>query len=204
MYLLKNLYPENIDSNKMKSILDNSISLGAISFYAFIIHNLDVKPNGDFKKPHYHLIIEWCLTKSHSIRNDIIKFYLDSLYLGNEIQAQCEAIRSVHKQMRYLTHKDNLEKAQYLDSDVISSDFDYYLSLVERSINKSDTDLIIEKYLFFIEECSSKGIYPDRMTILTWWRINGKLNYYISHIKSLNDLTIQIYNFNLKKDKKNN
>lgn len=186
MYLLKNLYVEHLSSEYIKSVLDNALNNNVISFYAFICHNKDINSNGQMKKPHYHLIIEWIYTKSHHINIDIVDYFKDKLYINNLNQAQCESCRSINKSIRYLTHKDNLEKTIYDDSDIVTSDFDYYFSLCEKQIKRSDTDLVVEAYLNWLESLNK---IPNQLEILIWWRTYGKMNYYLSHKKNIEEIS---------------
>lgn len=95
---------------------------------AFIspLHDKDVNPNGESKKPHYHVILMFEGKKSIAQVTEIF----DTI---NGVG--CEVVKSLRGYARYLCHLDNPEKAQYEPSDVrcIASD---YISAIGLAIDK--------------------------------------------------------------------
>lgn len=80
---------------------------------AFIspLHDLDVNPTGEVKKPHYHVIIMFDSTKTSEQACEIF----------NKIGGVgCERVQSLRGYARYLCHLDNPEKHQYLTENVRS------------------------------------------------------------------------------------
>lgn len=74
------------------------------------LHNQDVNADGEIKKAHYHIIL--CYNGPTTFSN-VKKLTVDKL--NATIPQPLESIKGYY---RYLTHKDNPEKAQYSESDI--------------------------------------------------------------------------------------
>ena len=75
------------------------------------LHDKDVKPDGTPKKPHRHVVFAYDGVKTEKqAREDFAK-------IGG---VGCEAVRSLYSMTRYLTHKDDKDKAQYSTLDVLT------------------------------------------------------------------------------------
>lgn len=74
------------------------------------LHDKDVNPTGEPKKPHYHVI----LCYSGPTAYNVVKA-LTNGQLGQTVPQPLEQVRGMY---RYLTHADNPEKAQYSKSDI--------------------------------------------------------------------------------------
>ena len=83
--------------------IDNAIkSFGEIVVrYAYILHDLDVEPNGDIKKPHYHLFIEF--------EKDVSSNTIESRF-GTKVH---QSVKSMEGCIIYMTHKRDISKTQY-------------------------------------------------------------------------------------------
>lgn len=189
MYLLKNVYEEHISSEEIKAILEQEQALANISFWAFVKHNADINPNGEIKKSHYHIIIEWCGKKSHHLNIDIVN-ELKPIWKGAEAQAQVEAIRSIQKQMRYLRHLDNLEKTPYSLEEIISSDLMLYQEYCEKQVSQSESDVILEEFMCWAENPNAD---MNSITFLKWWRAKGKLSYYMTHKRQIEEIAWAVH-----------
>ena len=90
------------------------------------LHDKDVNPTGEPKKPHYHVVLMFEGKKSIAQVTEIF----DTI---NGVG--CEVVKSLRGYARYLCHLDNPEKAQYEPSDVrcIASD---YICTIGLSIDK--------------------------------------------------------------------
>lgn len=73
------------------------------------LHDKDLDPTGEPKKPHYHIIL--CYSGPTSF--NVVKALCDSLK-----QPIPQALEQVRGYYRYLTHKDNPEKYQYDDDEI--------------------------------------------------------------------------------------
>lgn len=75
------------------------------------LHDSDINPNGEVKKAHYHVIL--CFpgpTTQKAVQE------LSNSVLSGVLVKPIESIRGMY---RYLTHKDNPEKFQYKESDIV-------------------------------------------------------------------------------------
>ena len=98
------LYPESAPKNWREILMATGLQC-AIS----PLHDKDVNPTGEPKKPHYHIILCYSGPTSYNV----VKALTDSL--NQPIPQALEQIRGYY---RYLTHKDNPEKAQYSEADI--------------------------------------------------------------------------------------
>lgn len=100
------LYPESAPADWFDRLKQSGL-MGAIS----PLHDKDVNADGEPKKAHYHVILVYGNTTTFNN----VKSLTDSL--NQPIPQALEQIRGYY---RYLTHKDNPEKYQYSDSDIVA------------------------------------------------------------------------------------
>lgn len=106
------LYPESASEDWKEKLLELKTPV-CIS----PLHDQDINPDGEKKKPHYHILITFEGKKSREQIQEITD------KIGSVGQ---ESIQSIRGYARYLTHKDNPEKYQYNENDIICfSGFDY-------------------------------------------------------------------------------
>lgn len=98
------LYPESAPVNWLDLLQATGLQC-AIS----PLHDKDLNPTGEAKKPHFHVIACYSGPTSYSV----VKGLTDSL--SCPIPQPLEQVRGYY---RYLTHKDNPEKAQYSELDI--------------------------------------------------------------------------------------
>lgn len=96
---------------------------------AFIspLHNMDVNPDGESKKEHYHVIIMFDNVKTCDQAQSIFNL------IGG---VGCEVVQSIRGYARYLCHLDNPEKAQYNVDDVKSFCGADYTSIIGLATDK--------------------------------------------------------------------
>lgn len=115
------VYPESAPDNWQEILSRHCVP-------AFIspLHDKDVNPTGEPKKPHYHVVLMFEGKKSIAQVTEIF----DTI---NGVG--CEVVKSLRGYARYLCHLDNPEKAQYEPSDVrcIASD---YIGTIGLAIDK--------------------------------------------------------------------
>lgn len=99
------VYPESAPSN-WKAILEDFFVPAFIS----PLHDSDINPTGELKKPHYHVLIMFDGTKTKEQAESIFNC------IGG---VGCEIVQSIRGYSRYLCHLDNPDKHQYLQEDVI-------------------------------------------------------------------------------------
>lgn len=100
------LYPESAPTDWFDRLKQSGL-MGAIS----PLHDKDLNADGEPKKAHYHIILVYGNTTTFNN----VKSLTDSL--NQPIPQALEQIRGYY---RYLTHKDNPEKYQYSDSDIVT------------------------------------------------------------------------------------
>ena len=100
------VYPDSAKKDWISIIADLKVPV-----FISPLHDQDVNPDGELKKPHYHVMFMFEGKKSED-QFDFIKSLFGGV--GNEL------ILSRKGYARYLCHLDNPEKAQYHISEVIS------------------------------------------------------------------------------------
>lgn len=98
------VYPESAPEN-WKEILQQTGLQCAIS----PLHDKDVNPDGSVKKAHYHVIAVYSGPTSFNVVKNL------TTSLNQPIPQALEQVRGYY---RYLTHKDNPEKAQYDEKEI--------------------------------------------------------------------------------------
>jgi hypothetical protein len=113
------VYPDSAPENWI-SILEDKFIPSFIS----PIHDMDVNPDGEIKKSHYHVILIFEGKKSEDQAIEIFK----SIH-----GVGCEVVQSIRGYARYLCHLDNPEKHQYSPEAVRSlcgADYNGVIGLV--------------------------------------------------------------------------
>lgn len=98
------LYPESAPEDWRERLRETGLQC-AIS----PLHDRDTNPDGEPKKPHYHVIL--CYAGPTSF--NVVRALTDGL--GQPIPQALEQVKGYY---RYLTHMDNPEKAQYSPEEV--------------------------------------------------------------------------------------
>ena len=98
------VYPESAPED-WKEIL----KLKGLTFAVSPLHDNDIDPTGEKKKPHYHIIICFPGPTSDNVVNNIMK------ELNQPIAIPLESVKGYY---RYFTHKDNPDKYQYNDKEI--------------------------------------------------------------------------------------
>lgn len=118
------------------------------------LHDRDVNPTGEVKKPHWHVIA--CYSGPTSF--NVVKGLTERL--NAPIPQALEQVRGYY---RYLTHKDNPEKEQYDENDIVCINGFSILDFVE--LTKSEV-LAIKKELQTLIRDADILEYADFMDIL--------------------------------------
>lgn len=109
------VYPDSAPDNWLSIIAESKIPV-IIS----PLHDKDLNPTGEPKKPHYHVVVAYEGKKSP----EQVKSFFDS-FCGVGL----EVVQSLRGYARYLCHLDNPEKAQYSVEDVRSFGIDYIATI---------------------------------------------------------------------------
>lgn len=120
------LYPESAPQDWREQLKKAGIKC-AIS----PLHDKDVNPDGEPKKAHYHVIMSY---EGPTTYNNVKRF---TNSLSQPIPQPLEQVRGYY---RYLTHKDNPEKAQYDEKDIVKLngfDIQDYVELTKSEVAKA-------------------------------------------------------------------
>ena len=98
------IYPESAPEDWI-----DILKLKGITFAVSPLHDKDINPDGEVKKPHFHIIMCFSGPTTDKTVNDIMK------ELNSPIAIPLESVRGYY---RYFTHKDNPEKYQYNSTDI--------------------------------------------------------------------------------------
>ena len=139
------LYPESAPENWQELLQQTGLSCCVSP-----LHDKDIdEGTRKQKKPHYHII----LCYSGPTTENVVKRITDSLNCPKPI-----ALEQVRGYFRYLTHKDNPEKAQYNDKDITTIndfDIDNYNDLSVSQINAIKVELFkLIDNLHIVEYCT--------------------------------------------------
>lgn len=95
-----------------------------IAHYAYITHDKDVNSDGQPKETHTHIIV--CLVNNVNLTTfeNWFKGYTD--IVGKPVNTFVETVKSVTSMYEYLTHKNDPEKYQYKDTDIVATDHSYF------------------------------------------------------------------------------
>lgn len=152
------VYPESAPADWEKLLSEQYVA-------AFIspLHDLDINPTGEHKKPHFHVLIMFDGPKSKEQAEAIFK------KIGG---VGCEAVQSIRGYARYLCHLDNPEKHQYDPSYVKSICGADYMGIIGLVTDKYKA--IREMIEFCVEhECYSYADLLDYASInrSDWFRV---------------------------------
>lgn len=130
------VYPESIKEDWI-----GELQLTGLPFAISPLHDADCNPEGEVKKAHYHVIVCYSGPTSYSV----VKRLTDSLGATAP-----QALEQVIGYYRYLTHKDNPEKAQYDEADIVRGNgfniLDYSdLKASEKEKIKKDLQILIKE-----------------------------------------------------------
>lgn len=126
------LYPESAPKDWREQL-----QLTGLQCAVSPLHDRDVNPTGEPKKPHYHVI----LTYSGPTAYNVVKA-LTNGKLGQTIPQPLEQVRGYY---RYLTHADNPEKAQYSAGDIqLLNGFDIrdYVEMTKSEVMRYKRELL--------------------------------------------------------------
>ena len=157
-----------------------------IAHYAHIKHDKDVyledmyeedgktlkHKKGELEKVHRHILISFYNAHTFSA--------VKKLFTTEEDKPRVEKITDIGAMYRYLTHKDNPEKYQYKDTDIVSDDINFYEKVLLEG-TKKETDNISESII----NDMLKGVSP-RIMVSRYGRD------YVIHMRQYKDCVQEI------------
>ncbi len=127
------------------------------------LHDKDLNPTGECKKPHYHVMLMYEGVKTSEQVKEVISA------IGG---VGCEVVNTIRGYARYLCHLDNPEKAQYAIEDVRSLCGADYSGIIGLAIDKYKA---IGEMIDFCEENNifsySELLVYCRVNRFDWFRI---------------------------------
>ncbi len=143
------LYPESAPGDWLEQL-----KLSGLQCAVSPLHDKDVNPTGEAKKPHYHVIM--CYDGPTTYNN--VKSLCDRLN-----QPHPQPLEQIRGYYRYLTHEDNPEKAQYSKTDIRTLNGFDIREFVE--LTKSEINRIMREIQQFIRdnEITEYGVLMDNL-----------------------------------------
>lgn len=136
-YFCAILYPDSTtyDINKViKALAEEHLTFAVSPF-----HDKDIEDDGSLKKGHYHLLLAY--SSATTLSN--IKGWFKACGMPDSDLHSIRVCASGVGYYRYLTHKDNPEKAQYADKDIrLFNDSDDLFKKFSKSPSDKVDDLI--------------------------------------------------------------
>ena len=128
----------------------------SIVFYAFVLHNKDVKESGEIEREHYHVVI---VLKSPYSKTTIINDIAKCLMINKNCIGS-RKIRDFVLMVQYLIHKNDKEKYQYDLLDIWTSDTNEVIGIMNEGISQYDLDI---NYLIELVNCcdSLTSVYKE-------------------------------------------
>ena len=131
------LYPDSSTYDVDKVI--KSLAEEHLTFAVSPIHDKDIEDDGSLKKGHYHLLLAY---SSATTLNNIRGWFKSCGMPESELHSVRVCASGVGY-FRYLTHKDNPEKAQYDDNDIrVFNDSDELFKKFSKTASEKIDDLI--------------------------------------------------------------
>lgn len=119
--------------------LIRSLASEHLTFSVSPIHDRDLEDDGSLKKPHFHLLVVY--SSATTLSN--IRAWFKACGMPDSDLHAVRYCASGLGYFRYLTHKDNPDKAQYCDSDIrIFNDVDEIFKKFSKSSSDKIDDLI--------------------------------------------------------------
>lgn len=136
-YFCTVLYPSSTTYDTDKVI--KALAEEHLTFAVSPIHDRDVDEDGSLKKSHYHLLLAY---SSATTLNNICGWFNACGMPESDLHAVRVCASGVGY-YRYLTHKDNPEKAQYYDKDIrVFNDSDELFKKFSKTSSDKIDDLV--------------------------------------------------------------
>lgn len=117
------VYPDSVPENWLAKLKETHIPM-----FVSPLHENDIDPMGQPKKPHYHVMIMFDGVKTLEQAQELVR--------GISANNYVEIVESLRGYARYLCHLDNPEKAQYSPDDVQSINGSDYNAVIGLALDK--------------------------------------------------------------------
>lgn len=136
-YFCAVLYPDSVTYDTDNLI--KSLAKELLTFAVSPIHDKDVEEDGSKKKAHYHLLLSY--SSATTLNN--IRSWFKACGMPESDLHTVRVCASGVGYYRYLTHKDNPEKAQYNDNDIrVFNDSDELFKKFSKTASEKIDDLV--------------------------------------------------------------
>lgn len=166
------LYPESARPN-WRDIL----SAECIKAFVSPLHDKDVNPDGEVKKPHYHVILAF----------NTLKTQVQAQAIFDKIGAvHCQPVNDLVGYCRYLVHMDNPEKYQYDPTNVESFCGADYSEVIKTAADRYKALSDICDYICRMGYMSYCALLDDlRLTNYEWFKVAADNSiFFTSYLKS--------------------
>lgn len=171
------VYPDSAPENWVDILKDSHIPI-----FISPLHEKDIDPLGQPKKPHYHVMVMYDGVQTL----DQVREFLNGIAANNFV----EIVKSLRGYARYLIHKDNPEKVQYDAEQVQSLSGADYNATIGLSIDKYHA---IREMQYWCQENNITSFYKlcdyaleNRMD---WYRILCDIGVFMrEYLKSRRDI----------------
>lgn len=123
----------------VETLAQRICSIDNIRYYAFIVHDKDKDENGQPKPTHIHLAL--CLNSARTLAQLSPRF---TDIMSNAGNCYGQPTRSNRAIIEYFTHKNQPEKYQYNEADIISNNLEYFKN---DETDEDNTYMIIQDLL---------------------------------------------------------
>lgn len=189
-YEIQNVYEEHIKKDDLTKFMERWY----IEEYYFILHDkdtfVDILDNQEKqKKPHYHIIVgtnEDSRTAKKTLQN-VFSTISEKVRINN--------VKNLTKFMRYLTHKDNQEKHQYNDNEVMTNNLELYSESISLPLHKiTDTDKLLNQFIGYVtEKVDKEGTALSYLDMLKWFQQQNAVSYFVQHYKAIEEISRQLF-----------
>ena len=190
-YFCAVLYPDSssYDTDKLiKGLADEHLS-----FAVSPIHNKDVEEDGSRKKAHYHLLLAY--SSATTLSN--IRGWFKACGMPESDLHSIRVCASAVGYFRYLTHKDNPEKAQYDDKDIrLFNDSDEVFKKFSKSASDKINDLV--RIFEIVDELDTISFH----TLVQYLMLNERDLFKLLASSSALAICVKEYQRSLEYDKK--
>ena len=136
-YFCALLYPDSTTYDTEKVF--KALAMEHLTFAVSPIHDKDVDEDGSPKKAHYHMLLAY--SSATTLNN--IRSWFNACGLPESDLHSVRVCASGVGYYRYLTHKDNPEKAQYDDNDIrVFNDCDELFKKFSKTASEKVDDLV--------------------------------------------------------------
>lgn len=115
------------------------ITLENVRYFAYIVHDKDVLPDGSPKPKHIHLAL--CLNSARTLQQITMHFTDIASNAGNAFGQPTRSNKAI---IEYFTHKNESEKYPYTEDLIVSNNLEYFKN---EDTDEDNTIMIIEDIL---------------------------------------------------------